>query len=269
MVEIKDLEDPRIAFYRSLRYTPISHIKAKVFIAEGEKVVVRLFRSALKIHSIFAILDFYERYKDLIDEKMVPENCKYYSDIKLMEQIVGFHLHSGVMAIGYKPDNLDLAALSPTIVALNGVNNSENVGQIARICRAFGVDSLISDEHSTSPFLRRAVRVSMGNVFYLKIRETDNLIKDLIFLKSKGYQVVSFELTESSSNLFNFNIPSNAVLVFGNEDKGVSSEVLNISDSVVQIPIQKGVDSLNVAVASAVALYELYRQKWYKNVVNG
>lgn len=269
MVEITDIDDPRISFYRSLRYTPPSHIKAKVFVAEGEKVVIRLLRSALKIHSIFAILDFYKSYKSIIDEKLVPEDCKYTADKELMEQIVGFHLHSGVMAIGYKPENAGIDSLSDKVVALNGINNSENIGQIARIVRAFGFESLIADEHSTSPFLRRAVRVSMGNVFYLKVRESQCLIEDLEYLRSRNYNIISCELTENAIDLYNFEFPMKFVLVFGNEDKGVADEVLKISDVIVQIPIAKDVDSLNVAVATAVVLNEYNRQIRYKDVVNG
>ncbi|MEJ5287206.1 MAG: hypothetical protein CH6_3681 [Candidatus Kapaibacterium sp.] len=268
MIEIKDIEDPRVAFYRSLRYTPPSHIKANVFIAEGEKVVVRLLRSTLKIHSIFAILDFYSSYKNLIDEKMVPDDCRYFGDKSLMEQIVGFHLHSGVMAIGYKPDNVDLLNLSEKIVVLNCINNSENIGQISRISRAFGFDSLLVDEHSTSPFLRRAVRVSMGNVFYLKVRETENLISDLKDLKQRDYKIISCEITEKSIDLYQFEFPSKFALIFGNEDRGVSKEILEISDSVVQIPINQEVDSLNVAISTGIILNEYNRQIRLRNVVN-
>lgn len=266
MTEIFDIEDQRISFYKSLRYTPLLHIKENVFIAEGEKVVLRLLRSALKIHSIFAILDFYERYKELIEYKMIPDDNKYYASKKLMEEIVGFHLHSGVMAIGYKPTNAKLDDLSVQIIALNKVNNSENTGQISRICRAFGFDSLIVDEHSTSPFLRRAVRVSMGNVFYLKIRETDKMLLDLDYLKNNDYRVISCELTSNSTSIYDFEFGEKNVLVFGNEDQGVSKEILNISDSVVEVPIQKDVDSLNVATAVAVVLSEYNRKKRYRDV---
>lgn len=268
MIEIVDIDDPRVAFYRSLRYTPPSHLKANVFVAEGEKVVLRLLRSTLKIHSIFAILDFYDKYKNLIDVKMVPNDHRFFATKKLMEEIVGFHLHSGIMAIGYKPSNMEITELSDRIVGLNRVHNSENVGQIARICRAFSLDSLMVDEFSTSPFLRRAVRVSMGNVFYLKVRESNDFIADLVQLKGKNYRIISCELTPNSISIYNFNFPEKFVLVLGNEDEGVSSKILELSDDVIEIPIQKDTDSLNVAIATAIALNEFNRQQRYKNVVN-
>jgi len=268
MTEIKDLDDPRIAFYRSLRYTPPSHIEANVFIAEGEKVVLRLLRSPLKIHSIFAILEFYKNNIDLINSKMVPDENRYFATKELMEQIVGFHLHSGIMAIGFKPEDALLEEMSENVVALNSVNNSENVGQIARIARAFGFNSLMVDEHSTSPFLRRAVRVSMGNVFYLKVRECNNFIEDLRYLKINGYSIISCELRQNAINIYDFEFPNKFVLIFGNEGKGISDDVLALSDTIVQIPIVPEADSLNVANATAIVMSEYNRKRRYKNVVN-
>ncbi len=268
MVEITEIDDPRISFYRSLRYTPPSHLDANVFVAEGEKVVLRLLGSALKIHSIFAILEFYERYENLISSKMVPEEKKFYASKSLMEKIVGFHLHSGIMAIGHIPANTELSQLSNRIVALNKINNSENVGQIVRICRAFGFDSLLVDEQTTSPFLRRAVRVSMGNVFYLKVRKANNFYYELNWLKQNGYKIISCEVTSNSLSIFDFYFPDKFVLIFGNEDDGISSEVLKFSDSIIEIPIERNVDSLNVAVATAITLSEVNRKQRHKNVVN-
>lgn len=268
MVEITEIDDPRISFYKSLRYTPPSHIEANVFIAEGERVVLRLLRSAMKIHSIFAILEFYERYKNLISTKMLPEDKKFYASKFLMEKIVGFHLHSGIMAVGHIPPDSELSQLSNRIVALNKINNSENVGQIVRICRAFGFDSLLIDKYTTSPFLRRAVRVSMGNVFYLKVRKSNNFYNELNWLKQNGYKIISCEVTPNSLSIFDFYFPDKFVLIFGNEDAGVSSEILQLSDSIVEIPIEKDVDSLNVAVATAITLSEINRKQRYKNVAN-
>ncbi|MCX7908895.1 MAG: RNA methyltransferase [Ignavibacteria bacterium] len=268
MVEITEIDDPRISFYRSLRYTPPSHIEANVFIAEGEKVVLRLLRSPLKIHSIFAILDFYQTYIDLINFKMVPEDFRYYAEKSLMEKIVGFHLHSGIMAIGFKPQNANIDELSGNIVALNRINNSENVGQISRICRAFAVNSLLVDEKSTSPFLRRAVRVSMGNIFDLKVRETTNILEDIAELKKRDFSIISCEVCPSSINIYDFSFPEKFVIIFGNEHYGISPEILAISDTIVSIPIQKEVESLNVAIATAIVLNEFNRKKRYRNVAN-
>jgi len=268
MVEIKDLDDPRIAFYKSLRYTPLLHIHSRVFIAEGEKVVLRLLASSLEIHSIFATMDFYEKYHHLIQGKGIPEDKRFFASKNLMERIVGFHLHSGIMAIGFQPKDVSLDELSEKVVVLNQVNNAENVGLIMRTCRAFGIDSIIVDRYSTSPYLRRAVRVSMGNVFYLKVRHSDDLIEDLSHLRLKGFQIVACEVIDISVDLFKFEFSEKSALIFGNEGKGISDELINFSDVVVQIPISRNVDSLNVAITCGIFLCEIKRQGMIKNVVN-
>lgn len=268
MVEIKDLNDPRVEFYRSLRYTPPLHIQSRVFIAEGEKVVLRLLSSPLKVHSVFATLDFYEKHNSMIQAKDVPDDKQFFASKSLMETIVGFHLHSGIMAIGFQPEDASLEDFSEKVVVLNQINNSENVGLMMRNCRAFGFDSVIVDKYSTSPYLRRAVRVSMGNVFYLKVRHSDDLTQDLTHLRNKGYQIIACEVTDFSIDLFKFEFSEKFALIFGNEGKGISDELIKFSDVVVQIPISRDVDSLNVAVTCGIFLCEIKRQGLIKNVVN-
>ncbi len=268
MVEIKDLDDPKIVFYKSLRYTPPLHVKSKVFIAEGEKVVFRLLLSNLKVQSIFATLEFYHKFRNEIEAKGIPDDQKFFATKDIMEQIVGFHLHSGIMAIGFQPKDAELDELTNQIVVLNQINNSENVGLIMRNCRAFGLESVLVDKYSTSPFLRRAVRVSMGNVFYLKVRHCIDLLQDLFYLRSKGFTIISSEVTSYSVDLFCYKFPDKFCLIFGNEGKGISKEILEISDIVVQIPISPEVDSLNVAVTSGIFLNEIKRQGRINNVVN-
>lgn len=268
MVEIKDLDDPKIVFYKSLRYTPPLHIKWRVFIAEGEKVVLRLLLSNLEVQSIFATLDFYHKYRKEIEAKWIPDDHKFFASKEIMEQIVGFHLHSGIMAIGFQPEDAKLDEVSNQVIVLNQINNSENVGLIMRNCRAFGFESVLVDKYSTSPYLRRAVRVSMGNVFYLKVRHCIDLLQDLSLLRSRGFTIISSEVTSYSIDLYSFKFPDKFCLIFGNEAKGISKEILEISDIVVQIPISPEVDSLNVAVSSGIFFNEIKRQGRISNVAN-
>lgn len=261
MEEITDIEDSRVSLYKSLRYTPKSHIDAKVFVAEGEKPVVRLLKSNLRIHSIFAMKEFFENYKELISSKGIEEKNLFFSSKELMEKIVGFRLHSGIMAIGYQPDDVEIDKLSETVVGLNCINNSENVGLIVRNCRAFGVDSLLVDERSTSPFLRRAVRVSMGNVFEMSVRHSKNFVSELKMLKELGFTIVGAEVYKESIKLWEYKFPKKVVVLFGNEANGLDSNVIVLCDDIVQIPISSTVDSLNVGVSAGIVLYELNRQR--------
>lgn len=262
MVIITSIDDPRISFYRSLRYTPRLHLENRVFIAEGKKLVLRLLNSKLKIHSIFAVKEFIQNYFEIISNRLEYPNLQIYTaDLTLMEQIVGFHLHSGVMAIAYQPKDTPLEKMSKIIIALNCINNSDNVGLIVRTMRAFGIDSLLVDEHSTSPFLRRAVRVSMGNVFDIKVNHSQSFKDSISYLKTNGYKIISAEIIQNSIDLTNFSFPEKFVLIFGNEENGIEDWVIKESDFVVQIPICTSVDSINVAISSAIFFYEYSRQK--------
>lgn len=262
MITISSIDDPRISFYRSLRYTPPSHIENRVFIAEGAKLVLRLLESNLKIHSIFAVAEFIENNYTVISSRLKNPNEQLYSaSIKLMEQIVGFPLHSGVMAIAYQPDDCPLEQMSNAIIALNSINNPDNVGLIARTMKAFNIDSLLVDEHSSSPFLRRAVRVSMGNIFDLKVHHSQKLNDSLLSLKKKSYSIITAEICENSVLLPNLSFPEKFVLVFGNEGNGVEKWILEKSDYIVKIPMNPLVQSLNVAISAGIILYEYSKNK--------
>jgi len=257
MIEIKEFNDNRIDLYKSLRFTPASHTKNNIFIAEGKKVTIKLLKSNIEVLSVFAISEFYEEYSELIDKKDVSAENLFFAEKKIMEQIVGFKLHSGVMAIGKQPDYVPLEELDEKIVILNAVRDAENVGSIVRNAAAFNVNSLIFDEKSSSPYLRRAVRVSVGNVFNLKINKTENLEKTIFELKKLGYQIVCAEICKGAIDIAKITFNEKVAIIFGNEGDGVEEKYLKMCDSVCFIPISEKVDSLNVAASSAVFLYNL------------
>ena len=145
MIKIENINDPAIRHYRSLRHTPASHTDEKNFIAEGEKVVKRLLESDLEMESLFALEKYYDKFSALISTGNIDSNKLFTADIELMNEIVGFKLHAGIMAIGKQPEFNELNQLSKEIIFLNNIIDSENVGAIVRNCEAFGFDSLIFD----------------------------------------------------------------------------------------------------------------------------
>ena len=171
--------------------------------------------------------------------------------------IVGYNIHQGVMALGQRPSDVSVGDLGDKVLVLNGVNNAENVGAICRSALAFGVDSIIIDSKSCSPFVRRAIRVSMGSVFKLKFMHTDKLSEVLKELTTREYSIVSASNDENACRLKDVSFAKRCALILGNEGDGVESLVKEVSDAVVKIPINPEVDSLNVAVASSILLYEL------------
>ncbi|MDA3843772.1 MAG: RNA methyltransferase [Candidatus Kapabacteria bacterium] len=256
MIKITDLNDPRIEYYKNLRFTPAKHTEDNVFVVESEKVTLMLLRSDIEIVSVFALPEFYEAHAELMDARKVPDESRFYADRALMKDVVGFRLHSGMMAVGRQPAQTGLDELSNRIVIMNGIINSENVGAIVRNCAAFGVDSILCDRKTSSPFLRRAVRVSMGSVMFQKIHITDDLPATLNELRNRlGYSIISAELTDDATSLKEYNFPEKHCIIFGSEGPGVDQEILDLSDAVVFIPISEKVASLNVGAAAAVVLW--------------
>jgi len=255
MTEILDINDERIAFYKSLRFTPKLHTDNRAFIAEEEKVVVALLQSNIEIISIFGTMEFVEKHNELIAARHLEESSIFYADIDLMKQIVGYKLHSGFLAMGKQPQNVPISNLSTPIIILNAINNAENVGSIVRNAAAFGYKSIIYDEASVSPYLRRAVRVSMGNIFNIDVHHSQSIIDAIYDLINRDMEIIGVEITHNSLPISDFKPKDkNYCLIFGSESKGIDTNVLDKCHYVVHIPMAEKVPSLNVASSSSVVL---------------
>jgi tRNA G18 (ribose-2'-O)-methylase SpoU len=135
------------------------------------------------------------------------------------------------------------------------------MGAVVRNCAAFGVQGLLVGESCASPFLRRAVRSSMGTVFQLPIVETPNLVRSLEHLRSQGIQPIAAHPHVEGRTLFDAQLRQDICVVLGSEGFGLSSPVLAACQEAAAIPMAAEVDSLNVASAAAVFLYEARRQR--------
>jgi tRNA G18 (ribose-2'-O)-methylase SpoU len=249
------LDGRRLDPYRSLK-TATLHRRAGLFIAEGDKVIERLLASDFEVLSV------------LVSERLVPalgpfENRNLEVLVipdSLATELVGFKFHAGMMACGRRKSSPDLATLAPSsiLVACASVDDPENLGSITRHCAAFGVGGLILGPGCADPFSRRVIRVSMGNVFRLPIVETSDLTEDLLRLKNDhGFQLIATVLDRDAEPVRGATVPERAVILFGNEAHGLDPELVAICNRRVTIPMHSAADSLNVAVAAALILYEL------------
>ena len=165
------------------------------------------------------------------------------------------------MAIVRQPEDSTLRELNSPIVILNSIIDSENIGSIVRNCAAFGIDSLICDRYSASPYLRRAVRVSMGTICSMKVHRSESLSETIQELKNLNYKIIAAELDDKSISIHDFKFPSNCGIIFGSENKGILPDILAQCDYILSIPITDRIESLNVAASSAVVLYEATKKK--------
>ena len=141
----------------------------------------------------------------------------YLGSKKELEGITGFQLHHGVIARAKRPKYQSLDELGTRILVLNGLNKAENIGTIMRTCDALGIDSVIIDQNTLSPYYRRAIRVSMGSVFRLKIHESQNLETTLGDLSKRGFQVVGSALRDDAITPEEMNWSGKIALVIGSE----------------------------------------------------
>jgi tRNA G18 (ribose-2'-O)-methylase SpoU len=265
-VAIHDPDDPRLAAYNSLKGKSLE--KDGIFIAEGEKVVKSMAESGCLIASCLTASGAITKYGSLFAIMAKKGAPVYVAADELIEEIIGFRFHKGIMAVGYCPKKLTVsdALKGPKhplfLVALNAVNDPQNVGLIARNAAAFGVEALIVDHATYDPYYRKAVRVSMGAIFRLPVCYEDDLGSSLIQLKKKhDTRIIAATPGRGAVDIAKVELSGNICFVFGNEDKGISRKILSIADARVRIPISKAVDSLNVASASAVCLYEASRYR--------
>ena len=177
--KISSLDRPDLAPYLTMR-RPLEHEAQGIFVAEGEKVVRRLLASRFEVVSVMLPEKLLESFRPLIAAR--PENLTVYlAERKLLETLIGFSMYQGVLAVGRIPPPASLEDIfqkipSPKLfVAVDALTNAENLGALVRNCAAFGVQALIVGETSSSPYLRRAVRNSMGTIFQMPIIELAKL----------------------------------------------------------------------------------------------
>jgi len=263
---IASLDQPELAPYRTLK-RPVEHEAQGIFVAEGDKVVHRLLASSLPVISVLLPEHRLAEYEPGLHAR--PEDIVVYlvTEKRVLEKLVGFEMFQGVLAVAKIPVRESLygllAGAKPPrlLVAADGLTSAENIGVLARNCVAFGVQALLVGETSASPFLRRAVRNSMGTIFQLPVVETGSLVGALGELRRQGVRCIAAHPHTEQRFLAGTSFKTDCCIVFGSEGKGVSPSVLAACDEAVAIPMPPTVDSLNVASAAAVFLYEASRQR--------
>jgi tRNA G18 (ribose-2'-O)-methylase SpoU len=268
MLHVRPLESfelPELQPYRTMRYQH-QHRQQGIFVAEGEKVVRRLLDSPLAVESVLLPEKWLAEYKRLLARR--KENISLFVAPKeLLETLVGFSMYQGLLAVGRVPAPPDLevilgfSARPLLLVATEGMSNALNMGSLVRNCAAFGAHAVLVGETSCSPFIRRAVRASMGTIFHLPALEVPHLSELLRTLRSRSIRVIAAHPHSHNRTVTQADFSGDCCVVLGSEGEGLSSAVLEQSDDQVAIPMPPGVDSLNVASASAVFLYEAFRQR--------
>jgi tRNA G18 (ribose-2'-O)-methylase SpoU len=232
-----------------------------LFLAEGRLVVERLIRSGrFAIRSVLVT----PTALDALADPLAAVRCPVYVAAPVvMESLTGFDFHRGCLAIGERSSavNPDTALRDKRrLLCMEGVANPDNVGGLFRIAEAFGGDGVLLDPSSADPFYRKAT--SVGAVMRLPFHRFESWPGGLRTMRDEGLTIVALTPREESIRISEYaamvRTGERLVVLVGAEGSGLSDAVLQIAHARVRIPIERGVDSLNVVVAAAIALATLW-----------
>jgi len=209
---------------------------------------------------------------DLVEQAESGGVPVYVAAAGVIESMTGFHLHRGALASMHRPSlvapelllqkallHSALEGKASRVVILEDIVDHTNVGAVFRSAAALGVDAVLITPRCADPLYRRAVRVSMGTVFQVPWTRIDVWPGGLQVLRDNGFTVAAFALTDEATSLDDLaaDQPQRLAVIFGTEGDGLSRRAVEGADLVVKIPMAGGVDSLNMAAASAVAMWAL------------
>jgi tRNA G18 (ribose-2'-O)-methylase SpoU len=264
IIPIDDPDDIRLATYRNVSDHDLLTGHG-LFVAEGRLVVRRLIEAKRsRVQSVMVTQTALVPLRDLLDSQDEPPVYVVPQDV--MNGIAGFNIHRGCLALGERPPTRDwseLAAGARLLVALERVGNADNVGSVFRSASAFGVDGVLLESTCTDPLYRKAIRTSMGAALTMPFARADPWPEVLRALARQKWTVLGMTPSGDAPPLREVARAISGrpiVVLVGHEGDGVSADALEACTHRARIPMTSGVDSLNVATAAAIALYEVVTQ---------
>jgi tRNA G18 (ribose-2'-O)-methylase SpoU len=262
-VAIDDPADPRLADYIEMTDAAARRRRERdeLFVAEGVTAVQRLLLSGHRIRSVLVTPQALTRLGAALDGLDAPV---YVASRAVLAATVGFDLHRGAIAAADRrplPTLTTVVAGASTLAVLEGLNDPENLGAVARSARAFGIGGLVLDPQCIDPYYRRTVRVSMGEVLFLPVARADGWPGDLATLHDAGFETWALTPDPAADALWSLTVPPRVAVMLGAEGPGLSAAAMAYATRRVRIPIAAGVDSLNVGHAAAVAFSHLARAR--------
>ena len=263
-IEVTAADDPRLADYRDLRDVELrKHLEAEhgLFLAEGEKVVRRAVEAGLAPRSFLMAPRWLDGLADVLVTTDAP--CYVVSE-ELAEQVTGFHVHRGALASLERsplPTLDSVLAEARSILVLEDIVDHTNVGAIFRSGAALGFDAVLLSPRCADPLYRRSIKVGMGAVFTTPWTRLDDWYDALPSLSARGFTTIALTLADDAVAIEQAVAGLDKVaLVLGSEGHGLSPRWEQSADRRAIIPMRAGIDSLNVAAATAVACYVTARR---------
>ncbi|WP_440708263.1 TrmH family RNA methyltransferase [Herbiconiux sp. YIM B11900] len=281
VIPIRDLDDPRLADYAHATDVALKNARRSeagrehgLYLAESLLVLERALRAGHVPRSVLALGSSEHEAVAALAAAGHDDVPVFVGPGEVLAELTGYILHRGLIASMHRPALLPPEALLAggatgpgseprRIVVIENVVDPTNVGAIFRSAGAIGADAVLVTPRCSDPFYRRAIRVSMGTVLqvpWTRAGEWDELGP---LLREHGFHTAALALTSDAVSLRDFEarLPEKIALVLGAEGEGLTPEAIAAADTVVQIPMLHGIDSLNVAAASAVAMWAVSRER--------
>lgn len=256
VIEIESIDDARVAMFASLTDRQLRSC-ANMIIVESPKVILSALKAGCRPLALLC-----EKRHITGDAAPILALCLdievYTGKREVLASLTGYTLTRGVLCAMERPDNPSVEELcrgARRLAVIDGVCDTTNIGAIFRSAAALGIDGVALTPTSCDPLNRRAIRVSMGTVFMIPwCILPDESYKSL---RDQGFKIAALALSDDSISIDDpcLKVQDKLALVLGTEGDGLSMQAINDADYVVRIPMSRGVDSLNVAAASAVAFY--------------
>lgn len=262
IVPVDDPADERLRDYVSLTDVVLRRLSEPadgLYLAESAKVIERALAAGHRPRSVLLQQKWLDELAPVLEPYDVPV---YLADGSVLERVTGFVMHRGAIASMHRPPLLPVADVlrdARRVVVLEDIVDHTNVGAIFRAVAGLGADAVLITPRCADPYYRRAVRVSMGTVLQIPWTRLAEWPEGAQQLHDAGFAIAALALSDDATDLGEYaqHPPDRIALLLGTEGDGLSGAALDSADTVVTIPMQRGVDSLNVAAASAVALWAL------------
>ncbi|MBW2455090.1 MAG: RNA methyltransferase [Deltaproteobacteria bacterium] len=267
ITRVTSLEDERVADYRDLREADLA-ARRQAFIAESEVVLrVLLARGRFAVRSIFVAASRLPKLAALL-ALVDPSVPIFVGEQGLLNQVVGFRIHRGILAAGERGPVPTAAQLCEQLgagprrlVLLEGLTNHDNVGGVFRNAAAFGVDGVLYDGTTCDPLYRKAIRVSVGAALFVPFGRCATSEEAIEAARGADFEVLALSPSPDGDDLAElgrrWSCADRAALLVGSEGPGLTPATLAAADRVVRIAMAEGFDSLNVATATGIALHAL------------
>ncbi|HWM34004.1 MAG TPA: RNA methyltransferase [Pseudolysinimonas sp.] len=262
IVTVTDPADPRLRDYVGLTDVVLRRLSEPadgLYLAESAKVIQRALAAGHRPRSVLLQQKWLDDLAPVLEGYRIPV---YLAEPEVLAGITGFVMHRGAIASMHRPPLLPVAEVvrdARRVVVLEDIVDHTNVGAIFRAVAGLGADAVLITPRCADPYYRRAVRVSMGTVLQIPWTRLPEWPEGADQLHAAGFELAALALAEDAVDLSDYarDAPDRIALLLGTEGDGLSAAALASADRVVTIPMSRGVDSLNVAAASAVALWAL------------